>query len=173
MNKEQETEVMQTPEPRTSGGASALSELRKKREAIGQERRLKLEIPGYDGELVAVYKPIEWDRLKKVADKAEKSGAHRKELNAQADTIALACVTILGRKEGTDEMVPMHELYPAEFGDSPAVYDSRLAKALGFEADTARQCVLRLFNNDLAVTAHQNELGEWMQSSRIEDDESF
>lgn len=156
--------------PKTAAD-SVLETLKKRREVISADRRLDLDIPGYNGDIVARYKPVPWDRLKKIAEKAEASSSHRKELNAQADTIAMACDTLLVRIE--EELIPLHEAYPDVFGDRPAKYDDRLGKLLGFDADTGRQAVLRLFRNDLAVTAHQTEIGTWQQSSRVEDDEAF
>lgn len=155
----------------TAAADSVLQSLKKRRQSISADRRLDLDVPGYEGTLVARYKPVPWDQLKKIAERAETSSNQRKELNAQADTIATACDTLLVQIE--DELIPLHEAYPDVFGDRPAKYDERLGALLGFEAKSSRQAVFGLFRNDLAVTAHQNEIGVWQQSSRNEDDEAF
>ena len=132
-NKEKDIEKNTEPSgPRRADGGSVLDNLKRKRNKIAQDRHLDLDIPGYDGEIFARYKPVDWDRLKSIAEKAENSSSRRKELNAQADTIATACDTLFIRVEGEPEPIPLHEAYPDVFGDFPAKYDSRLGKLLGF-----------------------------------------
>lgn len=158
-------------------GESLLDNLRQKREKIGGPRRLKLDIPGYDGELVAEYKPVSWDEMKKMAEKLERSNHPQKELLSQCDLLIKGCVCIYLKRN--DEAVPLNEVCRAEgitdMGDldEPIRYDERLAKFLEFKTDTARQVVLGVFNNPLAVTAHHNLVGKWMQESQVEDDEDF
>jgi hypothetical protein len=150
-----------------------LETLRDKRKAIGQDRRYSLEIPGYDGKLVAQYKVVPWDEMKRLADKLDKSQSPRKELLAQVDTLLMACVQILARDGGEDK--PLQEVFP-EIGDEPIRFDERLAKVLGFEPDSgspARSIVFKTFDNDIAITSHHQKVAEWMESSRSDDEKDF
>jgi len=162
------TEPMQDEEAagaRTDNG-SLLSRIRERRAQLQEERHLDLDIPGYDGMLVARYRPLPWDEVKKIGEKVEKSKNPRKELYAMADVLVRACDSIWFRDPETNE------LRPVQSGE-PVRYDDRLAEALGFTADSARQVLLATFNNDLAVTAHHMEAAEWMQASDVEVNEDL
>lgn len=158
---------------------SVRDRLKQRRENIGSQTEITMDIPGYDGELVGEFKRMRWEAMADVADRAEKSKAKRGRLNGQADVIATACAQLIFREElpgGETKDTPLHEMFPDEFGDAPVRFDPRLAEWLGLEIDgtpTARKVVFAMFNNDLAVTAMHNELGEWMQSSKSEEDEAF
>lgn len=150
-----------------------LANLRAKRQEISEARHLDLEIPGYDGELVARYIPVEWDVIKDISKKLEKSKNPRKELYAQADVLARTCEQILVRVRGT--LKPMGHVFP-ELGAETVAFDPNLGKALDFEMNShspGRSAVLQSFNNDLAVAAQHNEVLEWIQSSNRDDDEDF
>lgn len=152
---------------------SLLAELRKRRESIGKDRYLDQDIPGYEGDLVCRYDPIPWDEAKRIADKLEKSSNPRKELYAQADVLIRACREF--RIKISDKLVPLQEAFP-ELGDNPIKFDDRLAKALGFDlvsGSESRSACLRLFNNDMAVSAQHNVVMEWIQSSSRGSDQDF
>ena len=150
-----------------------LSSLRDKRNKIGSERHLELEIPGYDGELVVRYQPIPWEEAKRITERLENSKNPRKELYAQADVLIRACEEVLARVEG--KLVPLSTVFP-EVGGEPIKFDSRLAKALGFEVvngSEGRSAVLGAFNNDLAVSKQQQDVMEWIQNSERGSDQDF
>ncbi len=149
-----------------------LATLRAKRRAIVSAKHVTLEIPGFDGLLWARYNRIPWEDVKRIADKAAKSRAPRKELMAHCDVLIEAVDCILIRKD--DDLEPINNAYP-EFGEEPVRFDNRLAAALGFQPqDTARKTVLAAFsNNGLAVTAQQADLVEAIQQNRSEDEEDF
>lgn len=152
---------------------SLLADLRKRREAIGQDRYLDQDVPGYEGDLVCRYNPIPWEEAKRIADKLEKSSNPRKELYAQADVLIRACREFLIKIDG--KLVPLQEAFP-ELGDEPIRYDDRLAKAIGFDlvnGSEARSACLRLFNNDMAVSAQHNVVMDWIQSSSRGSDQDF
>jgi hypothetical protein len=168
-------EGVEDDEQHNNGAAdNFLEQLRNKRRSIGTSTELKLQIPGYDTLLWCEYRRLDWEELKRIAEKAQNSRSPRKELLAACDTLIEACNQFLILKDG--KLEPMNNAYP-EFGDEPVRYDDRLASALGFEIDRgspARSCVLRAFGgNGAAVTAHQGDLVEWIQSSRADDDEDF
>jgi hypothetical protein len=173
-------------EPEEEGAAvsegraqSVMERLKAKRNAIGSDTTVKLPIPGYDGELVGEFKRMRWEALSDIAEAAEKGRSKRRQLNGHADVIATALQQLLIRKllpGGDTEDIPMHEMFPDEFGETPVRFDPRLSSWMELEIDgtpTARKVVFGVFSNDLAVTAMHNELGEWMQSSKSEEDEDF
>lgn len=184
---EQEPGAEEGSVEREDGGAtvgegraqSVMERLKEKRNAIGAQTHIWMEIPGYDGELVGKFKRMRWEALADVAEQAEKSKVKRRQLNGHADVIATACEELLIRKVlagGDVEDTPMHELFPDDFGQTPVRFDPRLAAWLELDLDgtpTARKVVFGVFNNDLAVTAMHNDLGEWMQSSKSEEDQAF
>lgn len=174
--------------PPTSGGEadagsvqSVADRLKARREAIGSDKFINMDLPGYDGEFVVRFKRMRWEALADIADQAQGGGnrSKRKVLNGHADVIATACEELLIRRirpGGEEELVPMNEFFHEIFGDKPVRFDPRLSQFLELEIDgtpTARKVVFGVFNNDLAVTALHNELGEWMQSSKGEEDKAF
>lgn len=182
----EEQEPVLTPEEReeveqevtTQNGSGEpedfLEVLRNKRRRIGTSTEIKLEVPGFDNLLWVEYRRLDWDELKRIAEKAQKSKSPRKELLAACDTLVEACKQFLILKDG--KLEPINNAYP-ELGEEPVRFDDRLAAALGFEIDKnspARSAVLKAFGgNGAAVTAHQGEYVEWVQSSRADDDEDF
>jgi hypothetical protein len=166
-------------DPADGAEISVLERLKQKRESIGAKKFHDMDIPGYDGELVARFKRMRWEALKDIAEQAEQSQAKRKELNGHADVIATACEELFIKKVlpgGEEELTPLRELYPEEFGAVPVRFDPRLSTFLDLKIDgapTARKVVFAVFNNDLAVTALHNDLGAWMQSSKNEEDSTF
>lgn len=171
-----------TASPNAGSGGSAesvMDRLRKKREAIGSNNVHFMDIPGYDGELVAEFKRMRWEALADIAESAEAGHTKRKALNGHADVIATACSQLLIRRTlpgGEEELTPMNELFSEQFGSTPVRFDPRLTEFLELRIEgtpTARKVVFGVFNNDLAVTAFHNELGAWMQSSRSEEEEAF
>lgn len=157
------------PEPEDSG--TLLGELRKKREAIAEETDLYLDLPGYDGQLIAHYKRLDYDQVRKIAERAEKSKNPNRMLFAQCDLIAEACIEILILKDGNRE--PLYHAFP-ELGDEPVRFDNRLGQALGFDPEgSARRAVLGCLNNPLAVAPHHNELALWMQTAEGLEAEDF
>lgn len=149
---------------------SVMNRLRKRRAELRADHHLDAAIPGYDGELVARYRPLEWATFRAMAKKVELSKSDRAELLAHADTLIKACDSIWIKDPDDPRSDPKTGLRPVdEDPESPPVkYDDRLADYLGFainnEAKTgpARQVLFGTFNNDLAVTAHYNEVTDWM-----------
>lgn len=153
------------------GDTSMFAGLRAKREKIGGDRHIDLDVPGYDGALVIRYGVVSWDEGRKMAEKFEQSKNPDKDLWAQVDFLIKGCQMVL-MKDDDGNLQPLHKLTDA-FGDEPVRFDDRLASALGIDATSARQVVLGTFNNEWAMTAQHNQFGEWLASSRVEDDESF
>lgn len=159
------------PEPIQPQDASARERFRAKRaEKNRHVEPLKLEIPGYEGELVCAYRPLTWGELKKIGEKVEKSRHPQRELHGHCDVLILACEGLYVRENGKDELLdPDGE--PIRYSDG-----DRLAEVLAFEPQpSARETVLKVFDlantPGLAVTAQHNELAEWMQGANTEADE--
>lgn len=154
-------------------GSAIIDRLREQHGELSEDRHTDIEIPGYNGLLWCRYRLVDWDRLKEIQDNMTRSKNPRKELHSQADTLAEACDQFLVKK-GQD-LIPLNE--EAGTGDAPVRYDTKLAAIIGFDPldhkgrPTARTCVLRLFNNDFAVSIHHNEVMEWMREARPEEDE--
>jgi hypothetical protein len=168
--KEAQKESQETAEKKLSPD-NLLTTLRSRRQEIGEAKSVDLEVPGYDGALVIRYGKVDWDELRRIAGKAQKSKSPRRELNAQADTLVAACQEVLIRVG--EELLPITEAFPEADTGEPVRFDDRLAKALEFEAPNARAVVFGTYNNDLAVTLAHNDLTEWMRNSNQEEDEDF
>lgn len=147
--------------------ASVLDRLRARRAELQSERTEVFEIPGYNG-LRGRYGIVEWDFLKKVAKRTEKSKHPRKELYAIVDTLIESCKGI-EVFDGSD-WKPMHEVFG---GDQVVRYDANLAEALGYPATSAREAVFGLFPSDIAMTAHMAEVDEWMKGASEEEDDNL
>jgi hypothetical protein len=150
---------------------------RQRQMASGEREPLDLDVPGYGEDLVIRYKydPDAWDKFKKIARKVDKSKNPRKELIAHIDTLIFACDEILGRESG--KLVPLHKIYPDVIPEGePVVFDENLAAALDIdlpERPRARDVVMGLFQNPLAITAQHNEVAEWLQGQREDDGDEF
>lgn len=142
--------------------------LRDRRENIAKERTIDLPIPGYDGELIARYQRVEYPVIRRIIEKMQKQKAatgDRADLYAMIDTIVAACKEILYKSEDGK----LTRLSP----NGPVRFDRTLAEGLGFQAETARQIVLEVFNNELAIGAHHSDLMEWLQGEAKATDEEF
>lgn len=155
---------------KTNPGSLA-ARLKEQHEQLQQERHLDLPIPGYNGDLVARYKPLDWDFFKKIGVRTEKSKNPRKELYAQADTLIESCEEIFA-VDDKGVLVSLYKVMDIS-GDEPVRYDERLAEAFGLKVGTARDSVFGLFNNDIAITNHHNEVAEWMQDTSGDSDGDF
>lgn len=146
---------------------SMLDRLRRTRKEIADSRETELEIPGYDGLLVARYKLLDSKEISGFAHKVRKQPADRQNVLVTADTLAASCVGFLVRENG--ELRPLgHEQ------DDPVCYDDRLASYLGYEANSAREAVLGLFgDNEISMLRHGADLGDWFSDTRSSVDEEF
>ncbi len=154
-----------------AGEGSILNAIRSKRQAMSKDRKTIIDIPGYDGMLVAEYRVIPYDQMSKLMNKAASAKDSQGELNAVTDVLVRACHQILVRDE-SGKLEPLNEAVP-EFGDDPVRYDLRLAQAAEVTGDRARLICQNVFNNDLALVDHNNTLVEWMKSSEREEADTF
>jgi hypothetical protein len=162
-------------QPSAKPAENRLDSLKEKRRKVRTKRDpLKLEIPEYGADLVAAYRVLDFEELKKLREKGEEMAAAndpRAELKVNCDTIAAACVGFYTLAEDDSE-IPLNETEES-FGDEPIVYDSRLAEALGVETKLVRELILAIFPTDLSVIAHVAQISRWMESTRANDDADF
>lgn len=162
-------------EPTSNGFASddLITQLREKRRQIVRPKHINLDIPGYDGLLVARYgmPPDAWDMSKRIAEKVERSKNPKKELFGMMDTLIEGIETMMIKRG--DKLMPVHEAYP-DLGDDPIGYDANLARLLGFQAGKARDVVMTVFGgNEMAILVQYNQYAQWMGQNRSDEDEDF
>jgi len=155
---------------------SILGNLQAKRRQLDQREPLELAIPGYGGELVAVYQPLEWSVVNKLIHRVVGSNDELVELLAAADLLAQACVDV--KILSGDGLKPISEVANDVEDGTPVRYDDNLAKAVGVTdqvdpAHPARSTVIAVFGNDFAVVAHQNQVVNWIRSGGMRVDEDF
>lgn len=150
---------------------SILDAIREKNRELAKTRTKVMDIPGYDGILAAEYRQIPYEAMSKLLNRAAKSKDATAELNAMTDLLVQSCVQILVRTED-GKLTPMHEAVEG-FGGDPVRYDTRLAQAAEVEGERARLICQNVFNNDLALVAHNNDLVEWMRTNDSEEDRDF
>ena len=162
-----------SPEREAPAAGSVLGRLRARRDDLAADHRLDLDIPGYDGDLVARYRPLTAGEQTRLAGKVERAeriaGNENQEGEAQLrtamDTIIAACVEILARQDG--QLVPLAAIIGSNV---PVRYDEQLAEALGItDAGSARAVLRGVFPRDKAgdvlpqpVSRHANEVALWM-----------
>lgn len=145
---------------------SILSTLKAKREAIARERHVDLDIPGYGGLLVVRCHPVGWEKLKEIGTAAEKDRHPKKELFAQANTLIAATDQLFIRDGG--------KLKSPDPDGSVVRWDPKLAELLDLGTmNRARDILLAVFNNDVAVSLLHADFSEWNAVVNPEVDEDF
>ena len=142
------------------GHGTLMEQLRRKRAEAASHTTVDLAVPGYKGDIVARYQLIDvlvegkeiQERLQRQFEKDD-DRMHF----GMIDTLIAACTGLYFRNdEGQLEPIDPD-------GQGPAQYDHRLAAAFGYEAESARDALVKLFNgNNLAIRAHALRLSEWM-----------
>lgn len=170
VGSEEIEEVEDDPTP----GGTVLDVLKEKRERISEDDTVRKDVPGYGGFLVVEYKLLPYDLVSKLVNKAAKAKNPLHELAAQTDIIVQACKEFYVNPEDSDELQPLNTA-DSSFGDEPVVYDQRLATAAGLKGnlDSARKIAQALFNNDVALVSHSNEVIQWMRDTEKEGDADF
>jgi hypothetical protein len=168
-------DIENEPETEVIGGAQAeagsvISRLQHLRKEHTEATTKKLELPGYRGELLAEYVPLEWEVVRQLAMRGER-GKRNPQIApiVAADGLANAVQGFYYRNPETGEESPV-----TLEGEPIERFDRRLAKALGIEVTketTTREIVRAVFPDDLALVAHYGAFSEW-QAERTDDDES-
>lgn len=148
-------------EPVPDGDTSILASIRQKREKLGAgSTPVTLDIPGYDGELLARYKWVPLRTLTRTAQQlSAMSEPTEQSINAAADSLVATCQEILIRVGDVVKPLAKDSL-PITFGDP------RLAEALGFQHQSeARENCKQVFRNEYAVIAQGAQVVEWLQDT--------
>lgn len=156
---EAEWEAATEPQANVAAPGSLLADLRKRAEELRDDSHIDLEVPGWQGRLVARYRALERSRLDPILERAvNKKGEGT---NAMADALCLALVELFG-VEANGALTPL-------FSDQPAKFDMDLAQALGLTPTerTARGVLLALFGapNERAGGLLNNQFrlyAEWL-----------
>jgi len=166
-------------------GGSVIDQIVARRERRAQRRvRHDIPIPGWDGDIVARYRPITHKQGEELAAKARRLLADEDphaDLYALCDRLIASCDTILIRTP--DGLQPIGEV--AEL-DRPIRFDRTLAELLHLgAADRARDVVVRMFEhvddedphspetlNHELFSEHCRELRLWQRSQDRELEES-
>jgi hypothetical protein len=165
--------LVEEPQPiQAAPGDSVLDAVRKRREALVQDRYLDLEVPGYNRCLVLRCGPIDAKKLGQVRERAAKvgGGAAMLDFGFNADVITDSCREVLGRRS------PEDELEGIDPEGEPVRIDARLAELLGVKADRARDLLRALYSGapspEVAIERAQIDLYQWSsgQEAELEED---
>ena len=139
--------------------SSALDRIKRRRDQLATQHTTFMEIPGYEGLLIAEYSIMTRDQIEKQRKRVQAAQSSNKLdlINPALDTLIDCCVGLYYMED--DERRPFNPEHPVRF-------DAELASILNMpiEGEPSARKVLRcLFgNNDMAVLAHNMEVMEWM-----------
>lgn len=157
--------------------ATLLATLAVKREEAKADHWLDLPIPGYDNLMYARFRPFPVEKTeRKMAEFQKLAGKQPLLLKSACDTLIDACeqVMLLPARFDGDIGDQGQNLIPIDDDAMPPIaFDERLAHALNFKADTARQVVLGLFATEQAVIAMNIMVSRWMQDVTRKTDEAL
>lgn len=136
-------------------------------EAKSKDYKLDLEVPGFQGKMVARFKPYNISKSEKKSDILRKrmEAGEAIMLDAACDTIVDACAGIYVRVNG--ELKPLDD-------EEPVVFNARLGELLGISgATTGRKVIKALFPTEHAITAMAIKVNQWLTDVTQEVDEEF
>lgn len=139
---------------------SLVARLRSRAKEVQEERRLDLPVPGWRGDLVLRFRPLDITQLERVVDRQAKGGTSY--VSEGIDAMATCCVGVLGR----DSLgVTLTALEDAE---GPVRIEHRLGVLLGMPVPpdaelSTREVVLMLFGgNAFALGSYLDRFVSWM-----------
>jgi len=118
-----------------------------------------MDVPGYQGMLVARFGPLPWDVVERAMKEQMQRGGTDATPAVAADALAHAVVGFFYRPGGDDPIQPLE--YPE--GTPVVRFDKSLAEALGItHAETAREIIYALYLTGEAALIYQyNRLMDW------------
>jgi hypothetical protein len=135
--------------PPSEALASLRERVQARREALQAQQSITLDVPGYNGELRARYRLIDFREARRINERIDTLrdlDSATRELYIAADTLVIACEAVLDA-EG-------HEFDP---------WSPELAHSLGFpDPQTARQAVFAVIFRDHWVIQHAIEFETWV-----------
>jgi len=158
------------------GAASSVWDvLRQRREELGQDRHLDLEVPGTRGLLSLRLGPVSGQKQAALSERVMKSKSPERDFNLNADYLIAACQAILGRPDASQPL----EVLTDETGDPvtlSTLAHSPAALQLGLDPDTkTREVVRYLFgfapSPEIAAGRAAFDYMEWASASGLELDE--
>lgn len=166
MTDSQEDPVSRTPVP----GSSMMDALRSKYVALGKATTIDLDLPGYEGVLIARYHVLDVQNdINKIAVRVQQEFKSPMEqgLFGSIDTMIAACDGLYSKKE--EELVALgDDPFFAHLDNPPVKFDHNLVDYMGWEDFNkeklgARDVVLRLFQNvEPMLLKHGQVLSVWM-----------
>ena len=155
-------------------GDSVLDAVRKRRDALAQDRTFDLELPGYNGCLVIRCGPIDAKKLAQVRERVTKTGvgaAAMLDFGFNADVIIGSCREVLGRRSSADELESIDP-------DGGVVrIDARLAELFGVQMTRARDLLRWLYagapSPEVAIERAQIDLYQWSSGADQEVEEDL
>lgn len=147
-------------EPAVDDGSSVISGLRALQHQEYAAKTHDREIPGYDSQLVARYRLLDFKEIKRLTRKVRTdSDDPEVELTMNIDMLAKACQEIL--VYNGDELRPLAEVAGK---DAPIRYDDRLAEALAIDGvSRAREVIQGMRWTDLEISDHADQVFAWMR----------
>jgi hypothetical protein len=150
-------------------GASHLSWLRTRHDALTADRTLDYEVPGYDGRLVLRFAPVPWSAIAKTQALATRGEDRdgRALAAANMDVLIAACREVMFRDDAGD-------LASVDPSGEPHGLDAGLGALLGQEFTTARAALRWFFrDSDVAIAVAAGEVLTWTQRMDAETSEAF
>lgn len=149
---------------------SVLAQIRQRREELKRDRHIDLDVPGFDGLLVARYQPLAYRKLREIIQRAEKqhrSDPAMEELAGAADVLNNACAGLFVREGG--EVVPV-----THNGEPVMRFDRECAAALGLDQEqTAREVLFDVFPDEFSVLIQYKAFSEWQARTEPEASEEL
>lgn len=187
---EPENDVDETTNGQVDDGRSVLAQLRARREQLAADTApMKvLDIPGYDGKLVARYRYPEqgYKAITVAIERAQSKKDPDGILHGNLDALVACCDGVFGRRDGelvdlaTDEIVD-------DDAEGPR-FGSTLATLFGIEVDEAMKAKARfivrnvfspratatgVYDGDVAAMTQAGTVIEWLQDTNAETAEVF
>lgn len=158
------------------GFGSIKDALRKRSQEISASKTTRIDLPGYDGLLVAQYHVLDVTHdiqaINSSVRRQYKQEGQRM-LYSTLQVMARACDEIFARRDvlGELRLVPLSESIGPD--EPPITYDLRLAEFMGWnditEQSSASDVILRLFSGiETMVLDHGMMLSRWMTNTTKE-----
>jgi hypothetical protein len=142
-------------------------------ERVGEDHKKDLDIPGYDGLLMARFRPYQMSKSERAANSLRER-AERGDpviLDVACDTLVHACSEILVRKNKDSDPISIDDEVPVRF-------DTRLSEVLGLGVPEppkgkARDVVKALFFTEQGIVAMAMTVDAWLRDVYKEVDEEL
>jgi hypothetical protein len=163
-------DVEDEPTAAVDSSSTLLAHVREQRDKkLAEDHYLDVDLPGYDGLLVARFVPFPVAKSERAAPSMRKKMDKGEPilLDSACDTLINACEQIMVRKPGETDPIAIDD-------ENPVRFDSRLAELIGLgKSETSRQVVKDLFFTEQGIIAVAMTVDTWMRDVTKEADEEF